>query len=276
MKANALSEYLKSLPTPMRYMPKYDCYLKEEFTLPSGSHKDRETVHLLWGKPHRDYLCVTTGNAGISLAYYMGNKAHIMVPTTCSQKKRHLILKYGAGLIFGGETYEEAWNFGIKMAKERGWINLSPGVVPHRYKGDMEIAYEILDEEPDTRKNLYVITPAANHTLAYGLYQAYLKQVKVISVVLPNHPFLCRRMKLTDEDLKGYGSIMTSGGALERRWLQAHGYAVLTTSVSRRTLNRVREEHANDPLDLAVYLALEVSKRYKKGTKVVIGTGVRR
>jgi len=261
-------KYLQALPTPVCYLPEYDCYLKEEYTLPSGSHKDRETVNLLLKQDNRDCLCVTTGNAGISLAYYMGEKAHIVVPVTCSPKKVILLRQYGAQVIMHGKTYLEAWNEGRRIAEANDWWNISPGIEQSRHVGDAAITKEIPYAS-------FIFVPAANHTLAYGIAmgRSESSRTKVVSVVLPNHPFL----NLTDEEIEGYESIATTNGQfqeyLEKRWLGLENTVIET--VSRNKLKTIRKENSHGSLDYAVYLALEVSRKYN-GKKVVIGTGVRR
>jgi len=263
-----LEKFYKSLPTPIRYLEEYDCYIKEEYTLPSGSHKDRETVYLTENET-RDCLCVTTGNAGISLAYYLGEKAHIVVPKSCSVEKMRILYELGADIIEEGKNYSEAWRRGIEIACEKNWRNLSPGIERLRHYGDMVIAGELYAGFPN-----YVFVPSANHTLAYGISMGFTTKPRVVSCVLPNHPFLgSSRIELLPNEIEGYGSISTSIEAMETRYLGRENAFVDT--VSRKVLRRVRDEHRNGKLDLAVYLALEVSQRYK-GTKVVIATGVRR
>lgn len=264
--------YLQALPTHAHYLPEYDCHLKEEYTLPSGSHKDRETVNLLLKQNDRDCLCVTTGNAGISLAYYMGKKARIFVPATCSPEKVILLQQYGSQVIMHGKTYCEAWHEGIKLAKRMGWRNISPGAEQARYEGDAAITKEIPYAS-------FIFVPASNHTLAYGIAMGRSESSRtiIVSVVLPNHPFLTSKQNLTDEEIEGYESIATTNKEvqpyLEKRWLGLKNTRIET--VSREDLKRIREQNAHGSLDLAVYLALEVSRKYH-GKKVVIGTGVRR
>ena len=273
-KERRLKSFLKALPTPIRYLPEYDCYIKDEWTLPSGSHKDRETTALLTGE-QKDCLCVTTGNAGISLAYYYGKKAHIVVPLTCPPAKIRKLEEYGAHVIKVGKDYEAAWLNGRIIAKQMRWRNISPGVEPLRHIGDMEITSELSDEghDPDLEGPLMVFVPAANHTLAYGILRGFRGRAKVVSCVLPNHPFLeWQRIKLTEEDLRGYSSISTA--SQYRPYLETK-YRGSIATVETDELRRIREENENKELDLAVYLALEISRRYE-GIKIVIGTGARR
>jgi len=137
--------------------------------------------------------------------------------------------------------------------------------------GDRNIALEILEQEPKPYPTIFV--PAANHTLAYGVALEAGSRAKVVSVVLPNHPYLRRTMTLRAKDIKGYESIDTSWRTIERRYRKLQN--TYTTSVSRKRLYDIRKEHKDGEFDLAVYLALEVSKRYN-GIKIVLGTGVRR
>ncbi|MBE0520626.1 pyridoxal-phosphate dependent enzyme, partial [Candidatus Bathyarchaeota archaeon] len=66
--------------TPTVYNEFLKCFLKLECNNPSGSHKDRETFYFInkfgWEKK---YIVASSGNAGISLAYWMREKAVVLV-----------------------------------------------------------------------------------------------------------------------------------------------------------------------------------------------------
>jgi len=273
-----LEYYRDMLPTPVKYLPTYGCYLKCEFLLPSGSHKDRETVYLIKSGKEKGQDCViaTSGNAGISLAYYLKKKAHVVVPETCSSKKQEIIRGYDADLIIWGKSYAEAWIEAEKLAKWKRWRNVSAGVESLRYVGHMGIPRELSGEGNFD----VIIVPGGNHTLAYGIAEGakiYMPHTQIVSVVLPNHPFFMkdsRGIELTPSQIAGYESIAVGKEGVEWRFTENKMVDCATCSVE--SLDRVRKRHENTALDLVVCLALEVSKLLSGRKKVVIGTGLRR
>ncbi len=79
MKEKIFSSKVGSLP--VIHDDFLECFLKLECNNPSGSHKDRETFHLInkFGR-EKKYFIASTGSAGISLAYWMREKAVVLVP----------------------------------------------------------------------------------------------------------------------------------------------------------------------------------------------------
>ena len=103
---------MKVTPTPTLYDNKLDCFLKLECKNPSGSHKDRETTYLIekFGRD-RKYIVISSGNAGISLAYWMREKAYILVPKITPKRKIDLIKSYGANVIIKGKYYKDSVSY---------------------------------------------------------------------------------------------------------------------------------------------------------------------
>ena len=265
--------------TPVMYDEFSNCFLKMECENPSGSHKDRETVYLIdkfgWDKC---YIIVSIGNAGISLAYWMREKAVVLVPEITPKEKIEVIQSLGAEVIVKGRYYYESYMLVEKIARNKGLINISPGFVD-RWRGDMPISYELKDLKPD-----YIFVPSANHTLALGIAHGFQemkmkglieKTPTIISCVLPKHPFVEFTKDIEEKYKKIFNSIYKFGGKgknLRREFLNfpfTKDESILNLD---EALERCKKYSQFDP---AVSLAIHLSKQYK-GLKVVVATGVKR
>jgi len=266
-------------PTPTVYDDFLNCFLKLECNNPSGSHKDRETLYLVdkfgWDK---NYIVVSSGNAGISLAYWMKEKATVLVPEITSKEKIDVIEGYGAHVIVKGGYYRDSYKLVDRIAKQRKLINISPGFAD-RWRGDRSISYELKNSQLD-----YVFIPSANHTLAYGIAYGFqemfsenqiAKPPTVVSCVLPSHPFVNLTDNIEDRFEQSFSSIYTHGGRgenLERRFLR-FPFTKTESTLELDLVLRLGEKYPR--YDPAVLLAMEVSKKFS-GKKAVIVTGTKR
>ena len=265
--------------TPVVHDEFSNCFLKMECENPSGSHKDRETLYLIekfgWSKR---YIIVSSGNAGISLAYWMREKAVVLVPEITPKEKIEVIQSLGAEVIVKGRYYYESYMLDEKIARNKGLINISPGFVD-RWRGDIPISYELKNLKPE-----YIFVPSANHALALGIAHGFQemkmkglieKTPTVISCVLPNHPFVEFTKDIEEKYKKIFNSIYTFGGKgenLRREFLNFPFTKVESTLKLDEALELCKKYSQFDP---AVSLAIHLSKQHK-GLKVVIATGVKR
>lgn len=269
----------KVAATPVVYDDQLNCFLKLECNNPSGSHKDRETLYLVnkfgWDKR---YIAISSGNAGISLAYWMREKATVLVPEITPKEKIETIKKYDANVIVRGKYYYNSYKIVDEISKKKGLINVSPGFVD-RWHGDVGISYELKRLEPE-----WVFVPSANHTLAYGIaygFQEMLdkgimdKPPHVVSCVVPNHPFIHLVEEIEDRFKKCFSSIYTHGGEgknLERHFVNLE-FTETDSTVELDSVLTLAERYFD--YDPAVLLAMYISKGYS-GKKVVIVTGIKR
>jgi len=265
--------------TPLIYDHQAGCFLKLECENPSGSHKDRETIYLInkfgWDKR---YIIISSGNAGISLAYWMHEKATVIVPEITPKEKIKPIQEFGAEIIVKGKYYHESYRLVEEIARRRGLINVSPGFVD-RWQGDIPISYELKHLKPD-----YVFVPSANHTLALGIAYGFQemkdnglidKIPTVVSCVLPNHPFIELTDDIDEKYKKTFNSIYTFGEDGKNLRKEFLDYA-FTKVDSTLKLEKVLEICGEYPkFDPAVSLAIYLSRKYN-GVKVVIATGLKR
>jgi len=268
--------------TPTIYNEQLTCFLKLECLNPSGSHKDRETLSLIkiyGNKKH--YVIASSGNAGISLAYWIGENATIVVPEITPEVKIKKIKKYGAKVLVKGKYYSETYQVAEEIARKKGWINISPRQV-ERWRGDVEISYELKNLNPK-----YIFVPSGNHTLAKGIAHGFREmleksiiqtQPKIISCVLPDHPFISLIDSLREKYKRIFNSIYTYSGSeesLEEDFLKFP----FTETRSTLDLDEVLGLSSFFPnYDPAVWLAIYIAKKARnaKGKKAVIVTGIKR
>ena len=267
--------------TPVVYDDFLKCFLKLECNNPSGSHKDRETFYLVnkFGREKR-YIIVSSGNAGISLAYWMREKAIVLVPEVTPKEKIEAIKEFGAEVIVKGKYFYDSYKMTSEIAQKRGLINISPGFV-ERWRGDVAISYELKESKPE-----YIFVPSADLTLAYGIAYGFQETVNkgiiekpptIISCVLPNHPFvkLCEDEDIDEYYRQAFNSICThgeEGGNIEKGFLDFLFTKVESTTRLKSILQLSTKYPNYDP---AVLIATFISRKYN-GRKVLIVTGVKR
>ena len=131
-------------------LPGVKLVFKLELLQYSGSFKARGAfANLLIRKPAAGVVAASGGNHGAAVAYAAGRlgvPAKIFVPETAPEAKRELIREYGAELVVGGKTYDEA-----KKASEQ-----VPDAMPiHAYNqeetllGAGSTGLELLQQAPD-------------------------------------------------------------------------------------------------------------------------------
>lgn len=272
-------ENLRVGPTPVVYDEFLRCFLKLECKNPSGSHKDRETVYLIrkHGRGKR-YIVVSSGNAGISLAYWMRGRAVVLLPEITPKEKIEAVKRLGAEVLVMGKYFYDSYRLVGEIAEERGLVNVSPGFV-ERWRGDVSISYELRSLQPD-----YVFVPAADLTLAYGMAYGFNEMLEkgliqrvptVVSCVLPNHQFVRLTEDIDEHYREAFNSIYTRGeeGENVERGFLDFPFARVESTTDLDSVLKLGERYPE--YDPAVLLAMHVSKAYP-GRKVVIVTGVKR
>jgi len=279
MKEKRVSTKVGSTPTV--YDEFLKCFLKLECNNPSGSHKDRETFYFInkfgWEKK---YIVASSGNAGISLAYWMKENAVVLIPEVTPKKRIEPIQKFGAQVIVKGKYFYDSYKLVSETAQERGLTNISPGFV-ERWRGDAAISYELKELKPE-----HIFVPAADLVLAYGIAYGFQEMLEegliqkpptIVACVLPNHPLirLCKDEDMSEYFEQVFNSIYTygeEGENIEKRFLDFPFTKVESTT----ELNSVLQLSKKYPrYDAAVLIAMFISRKYN-GKKVVIVTGLKR
>jgi hypothetical protein len=267
--------------TPVVHDDFLKCFLKLECNNPSGSHKDRETFHFInkfgWGKK---YIVASSGNAGISLAYWMRENAIVLVPEVTPKKKIEAIQKFGAQVIVKGKYFYDSYKLVNEIAQKRGFINISPGFV-ERWRGDIAISYELKELKPE-----YIFVPAADLVLGYGIVYGFQEMLEegliqkpptVVACVLPNHPLvrLCKDEDMCEYFEQVFNSIYTygeEGENIEKRFLD-FPFTKVESTTELNLILQLSKKYQN--YDSAVLLAMFISRKYN-GKKVVVVTGIKR
>jgi len=267
--------------TPVVYDDFLKCFLKLECNNPSGSHKDRETFHFIekfgWEKK---YIVASSGNAGISLAYWMREKAVVLVPGVTPKERIEAIQKFGAQVMVKGKYFYDSYKLVNEIAQKRGFINISPGFVK-RWRGDIAISYELKELKPE-----YIFVPAADLVLGYGIVYGFQEMLDkgliqkpptIVACVLPNHPLvrLCKDEDMGEHFEQVFNSIYTygeEGENIEKRFLDFPFTKVKSTTKLNLIL-QLSKKYPN--YDSAVLLAMFISRKYN-AKKVVIVTGIKR
>jgi len=267
--------------TPVVYDDFLKCFLKLECNNPSGSHKDRETFHFIekfgWEKK---YIVASSGNAGISLAYWMREKAVVLVPGVTPKERIEAIQKFGAQVMVKGKYFYDSYKLVNEIAQKRGFINISPGFVK-RWRGDIAISYELKELKPE-----YIFVPAADLVLGYGIVYGFQEMLDkgliqkpptIVACVLPNHPLvrLCKDEDMGEHFEQAFNSIYTygeEGENIEKRFLD-FPFTKVESTTELDLILQLSKKYPN--YDSAVLLAMFISRKYN-AKKVVIVTGIKR
>jgi threonine synthase len=151
-----------------------DVYGKLEYTNPTGSHKDRESLKVLddaSSKGFKDVAIASTGNAAVSLAAHSliyGMRCHVFVSESISEEKAGLISSFDGELhkVKGG--LKEACGECVKFIGLHGAYDSNPGRCIRKIEGDSAIGEEIaaqLEAGPS-----HVFVPTNNGTLLSGIW----------------------------------------------------------------------------------------------------------
>ncbi|MDJ0270869.1 MAG: PLP-dependent lyase/thiolase [Aigarchaeota archaeon] len=169
-----------------------DVYAKLEYTQPTGSHKDRETLMMIQdaiSRGYREIAIASTGNAAISLSFFSrinGLKCHVFARENIAGEKIELIKALGAELHLAGDSLREAFQTCIEYINQHNIYDANPGRNFKKIEGDSTISIEIsyqLEEEPS-----HVIIPTNNGTLYVGIWLGFTKtkyRPKLIGAIAP-------------------------------------------------------------------------------------------
>ncbi|MGY5795617.1 threonine synthase len=174
---------LSSLPRLAKSLGLTSLHTKNEFTNPTGSHKDRMGSLIAQRAAHVGIQAVaiaSSGNAGASMAAYSArNELECIVVTTphISPNWRRAIEMHGARII-ATETDDDRWLLIASQAKKGNWYpatnyTIPPvGSNPFGVDGYRAIAFELhlhFGEGAPTD----IVVPTARGDLLWGIAQGY-------------------------------------------------------------------------------------------------------
>ena len=164
-------------------------YLKPENMQRTGAYKVRGAYYkistLSDEERKKGLITASAGNHAQGVAYAAkcyGVKAVIVMPTTTPLIKVNRTKGYGAEVILHGDVYDEACEYALKLAEEKGYTFVHPFDDPAVATGQGTIAMEIFKELPLVE---YILVPIGGGGLATGvstLAKLLNPKVKVIGV----------------------------------------------------------------------------------------------
>ena len=148
-------------------------YLKPENMQNTGAYKVRGAYYKISTRTEAErekgLVTASAGNHAQGVAYAakkFGVKAIVVMPTTTPLIKVNRTKGYGAEVILHGDVYDDAAEYAVKLAKDRGMTFVHPFNDETVATGQGTIAYEIIKELPDVD---YILVPIGGGGLACGV-----------------------------------------------------------------------------------------------------------
>ncbi len=175
------SELVKNvtLPTKLVYSEYFSSqtggkvYLKPENMQYTGAYKVRGAYYkistLSEEEREKGLVAASAGNHAQGVAYAaqkFGCKATIVMPTVTPLIKVNRTKNYGAEVILYGDVYDDACEYAMKLAKERGSTFIHPFDDFDIVTGQGTIAMEIVQELPTVD---YILVPVGGGGLITGV-----------------------------------------------------------------------------------------------------------
>ena len=184
-----------TLPTNLVYSEYYSSqtgnrvYLKPENMQYTGAYKVRGAYYKISTMSEearqKGLITASAGNHAQGVAFAAkkyGVKATVVMPTTTPLIKVNRTKGYGAEVILYGNVYDEACEYAMKLAKEKGLTFVHPFDDLDVATGQGSIAMEIIKELPTVD---YILVPIGGGGLATGvstLAKLLNPNIKVIGV----------------------------------------------------------------------------------------------
>lgn len=148
-------------------------YLKPESLQETGSFKIRgatnKMLSLTRDEKARGVIAISTGNHGRAVSYVakrLGIKAMICIPEGTAGNKVEGIERLGGEILVCGQTYDEAEDEALRMAKDRGLTMINPYDDPSVIAGQGTIGLELLEDLPEVDT---VLVPVGGGGLISGI-----------------------------------------------------------------------------------------------------------
>lgn len=164
-------------------------YLKPENMQFTGAYKVRGAYYkistLTEEEREKGLITASAGNHAQGVAYaakLYGTKATIVMPTTTPLIKVNRTKSYGAEVVLYGAVYDEAYQYAVKLAEEKGYTFIHPFNDEVIATGQGTIAMEIFKDLPTVD---IILVPIGGGGLAAGvstLAKLLNPNVKVIGV----------------------------------------------------------------------------------------------
>ena len=182
-------------PTPLIYSDYFSevsgnkVYFKPENLQVTGAYKIRGAYYKISTLSEEDrnkgLITASAGNHAQGVAFAAkayGAKATIVMPTTTPLIKVNRTKSYGADVILYGDVYDEACQYALELAEDKGFTFIHPFDDEDVACGQGSIAMEIIKELPTVD---YILVPIGGGGLATGvstLAKMLNPSIKVIGV----------------------------------------------------------------------------------------------
>ncbi len=182
-------------PTPLIYSDYFSevsgnkVYFKPENLQVTGAYKIRGAYYkistLSEADRNKGLITASAGNHAQGVAFAAkayGAKATIVMPTTTPLIKVNRTKSYGADVILYGDVYDEACQYALELAEDKGYTFIHPFDDEDVACGQGSIAMEIIKELPTVD---YILVPIGGGGLATGvstLAKMLNPSIKVIGV----------------------------------------------------------------------------------------------
>jgi threonine dehydratase len=198
--------------------------LKREDLQPVFSFKLRGAHNKLTCLPEearrRGVIAASAGNhaQGVALsARKLGIHARIVMPRTTPSIKVEAVRDLGAEIMLVGDTYDEACQQALVLAKSEGRTFIHPYDDPEVIAGQGTIAMEILHQHPESLHALFV--PVGGGGLIAGIaayVKAILPEIRIIGVEPDDAPTLHRALQAKRRVVLDYVGIFADGVAVRQ------------------------------------------------------------
>ena len=184
-----------TLPTNLVYSEYFSnqtgnkVYLKPENMQDTGAYKVRGAYYKISTMSEearkKGLITASAGNHAQGVAFAAkkyGVKATVVMPTTTPLIKVNRTKSYGAEVVLYGDVYDEACEYALKLAEEKGLTFVHPFDDLDVATGQGSIAMEIIKELPTVD---YILVPVGGGGLATGvstLAKLLNPNIKVIGV----------------------------------------------------------------------------------------------
>jgi threonine dehydratase len=187
--------------TPFAYAPILsqkvgnEIYLKKENLQITGAFKLRGAFYKIASIPEKKrkkgVIAASAGNHAQGVAFsanYFNVPAIIVMPEATPLTKVTGVKEYGGEVVLAGNNYDEAYEYAVKLAEEKGLEFIHPFADDEVIAGQGTIGIEMLEQVPELD---YIIVPIGGGGLISGIASAAKQinpHIKVIGVTAEGAP----------------------------------------------------------------------------------------
>jgi len=187
--------------TPFAYAPVLsqkvgnEIYLKKENLQITGAFKLRGAFNKIASIPEekrkKGVIAASAGNHAQGVAFsanYFNIPSIIVMPEATPLTKVTGVKEYGGEVVLAGNNYDEAYEYAVNLAKEKGLEFIHPFADDDVIAGQGTIGLEMLSQVPDLD---YIIVPIGGGGLISGIASAAKQinpHIKVIGVTAAGAP----------------------------------------------------------------------------------------